>query len=114
MSRVEAVSEALATASDEFDIFSNIDRKGCQEIIAEMQRKRSFIEWVRNPNGPQKPGYWLRVAYLFLYSFRVGPLGRLRAAGRCGFWEFLSNPPLEMKFDEVVTTDTKEVGEHIG
>lgn len=107
--RMEAVSQALASASDNFDIFANIDRKGLQEIIAEQVRKRSWGEWISNPQGPQKPGYWLRFGNVFLYSLRVGPLSRARAATRNRLWEFLSDPPLEIKFTEEVTTDTKEV-----
>eukprot|EP00038_Savillea_parva_P019988 m.30066 g.30066 ORF g.30066 m.30066 type:complete len:1308 (+) comp4662_c0_seq1:287-4210(+) len=107
--RMEAVSHALATASDNFDPFANIDRKGPQEIINEQVRVRSWSEYISNPQGPKRPGYWLRAANLVLYSLRVGPLGRARAATRNGLWQFLSNPPLEMKFDEEVTTDTKEV-----
>jgi len=109
LERMSAVSQALASASDHFDIFANIDRKGTQEVVDEQLRIKSWSEWISNPQGIKRPGYWVRLLYVFLYSFRVGPLGRARAAARNGFVGFMKNPPQSMKFDVEVTTDTKEV-----
>lgn len=109
MLRMEAVSQALATASDSFDIFANIDHKSIQEIIDAQIRPKSWGEFVSNPQGPKYPGYWLRAASIFLYSLRVGFISRARAATRNGLWKFLQDPPRKIKFDAQVTTDTKQV-----
>lgn len=105
------MSHALASSGNMTDKFSNVDHESLQTIV-DLQiaaKSKGWVEWVRNPSGPPRPGFWVRAALAIYYVLNVGVWNRFRASRRIGTPKFLSNPPTKIDLHKTIVTTPRTV-----